>query len=287
MYFVTGATGNAGSAVARALLAAGDPVRALVRRDGAQPAGAEAVVGDLNQPDTFRDAFAGVRGAFLLSGYDRLDELLASLRAAGVERVVLLSSSAAPTGDTTNAVARYHIESEQAVAASGLAHTFLQPNSFMSNVFRWLPQLRTGDVVRLPFADVPIATIHPDDLGAVAAAALAGGHDGRTYRLSGPEALRPAEQVAIVAQAIGRDVRFEAQSDEQAREEMSRGMPPEYVDAFMRFFAAGEVDESTVHPTVEQILGRPPRTLADWAAAHAEELRASAAPGSAPGASRP
>jgi uncharacterized protein YbjT (DUF2867 family) len=278
MFFVTGASGNAGGAVVRALLDAGEPVRALVRRAGGLPDGAEAVVGDLNRPDTFAGALAGVRGAFLLSGYDRLDELLAAAADAGVERVVLLSSSAAPSGDTSNAVARYHIESERLVAASGLAWTFLQPDSFMANVFRWLPQLQSGDVVRLPFADVAVAMIDPDDLGAVAATALTGAaHAGRSYRLSGPEALRPAEQVAIVARAIGRDVRFEAQSDAEAREEMSRGMPPEYVDAFMRFFAGGELDESEVLPTVEQITGRPPRSLADWAAAHADELRAASA----------
>jgi uncharacterized protein YbjT (DUF2867 family) len=276
MFFVTGASGNAGGAVVRALLQAGQPVRALVRRAGVQPDGAEAVVGDLNDPDTFADALAGVQGVFLLSGYERLDELLARARDAGVERVVLLSSSAAPSGDTSNAVARYHIESERAVAASGLPWTFLQPNSFMSNTFRWLPQLRSGDVVRLPFADVAVATIDPDDLGAVAAAALAGGHEGRTYRLSGPESLRPGEQVTIVADALGRAVRFEAQSNDEARAEMSAGMPPEYVDAFMQFFADGLIDESRVEPAVEQITGRPPRRLADWAAAHVDELRAAA-----------
>ena len=258
----------------RALLDAGQPVRALVRRAGVLPDGADAVVGDLNRPETFADALDGVTGAFLLSGYERLDELLAAMGEAGVERVVLLSSSAAPSGDTSNAVARYHIESERAVAASGLPYTFLQPNSFMSNVFRWLPQLRDGEVVRQPFAGVAVAMIDPDDLGAVAAAAVAGGHEGRTYRLSGPESLRPAEQVAIVAGVLGRDVRFEAQTDEQAREEMSQGMPPQYVDAFMRFFAGGELDESEVLPTVEQVTGRPPRSLAAWAAAHAAELRA-------------
>jgi uncharacterized protein YbjT (DUF2867 family) len=281
MFFVTGATGNAGSAVVRALAGSGRPVRALVRegRAGTLPAGVEAVVGDLNRPDTFRDALGGASGVFLLSGYGGLDELLAAMRAASVERVVLLSSSAAPTGDTSNAVARYHIETERAVAASGLPWTFLQPNSFMANVFRWLPQLRSGDVVRLPFAGVAVATIDPDDIAAVAAAALTdGGHEGRSYRLSGPESLRPAEQVAIVASVLGRDVRFEAQGDDEAREEMSRGMPPEYVDAFMRFFADGTLDESEVLPTVEQVTGRPPRTLADWAARHADEIRATAAP---------
>jgi uncharacterized protein YbjT (DUF2867 family) len=278
MFFVTGASGNAGGAVVRALLREGRVVRALIREGSTVPDGAEPVIGDLNRPETFSAALVDVQGVFLLSGYERMEELLAAMRSAGVGRVVLLSSSAAPSGDTSNAVARYHIESERLVQASGIPWTFLQPNSFMSNTFRWLPQLRAGDVVRLPFADVAVATIDPDDLGAVAATALtADGHDGRSYRLSGPESLRPLEQVAIVAEVLGRHVRFEAQSNEEAREEMSATMPPEYVDAFMSFFADGTLDESQVLPTVEQIIRRPPRAFAQWAAAHAEEIRSAAA----------
>jgi uncharacterized protein YbjT (DUF2867 family) len=179
---VTGATGNAGGAVVRALVYAGEQVRALVREaDRAPlPAGVDAVVGDLNEPDTLAPHLDGVTAAFLLSGYEGLEETLAKMRRAGVERVVLLSSSAAPNGDLTNAVARYHILSERAVGESGLGWTFLQPNTFMTNTFQWLPQLRQGDVIRAPFPDVRVATVDPDDIGAVAAAALTSdAHEGR------------------------------------------------------------------------------------------------------------
>jgi uncharacterized protein YbjT (DUF2867 family) len=273
---VTGASGNAGGGVVRGLREVGADVRALVRPgSGAQlPTGIEAVVGDLNDPRTLDGPLAGIEAVFLLSGYRRIDRTLAKMRDAGVERVVLLSSSAAPGGDLDNAVARYHILSERAVRESGLPWTFLQPNSFMSNALRWLPQLRSGDLIRAPFADVPIATIDPDDLGAVAAAALTSdAHEGRAFRLSGPEALRPADQVAILAEATGRDLRFEAQSDADARAEMEAAMPREYVDAFFSFFADGTVDETTVLPTVAEILGRAPRTFTSWAAAHADAFR--------------
>jgi uncharacterized protein YbjT (DUF2867 family) len=277
MVLVTGATGNAGGAVVRALAAAGHPTRALVRpgTDRARlPGGVEPVEGDLNRPDTLRPHLDGVEAAFLLSGYEGMEQTLAAMKGAGVERVVLLSSSAAPSGDTTNAVARYHIESEQQVRESGLGWTILQPDSFMTNTFQWLPQLRAGDVVRAPFADVRVATIDPDDLGAVAAVTLTSGdHAGRAYRLSGPESLRPSDRVAILARVLERDLRFEAQSDEEARAEMSESMPPEYVDAFMSFFAEGKLDESEVLPTVEEVTGRPPRAFEAWARAHADDFR--------------
>jgi uncharacterized protein YbjT (DUF2867 family) len=119
-----------------------------------------------------------------------------------------------------------------------------------------------------------VATIDPDDLGAVAAAALtSGAHEGEALRLSGPESLRPADQVAVVAGVLGRQLRFEAMSDDEARAEMSEGMPPEYVDAFMSFFADGTLDESEVLPTVEQVLGRPPGTYERWVRANAAALQ--------------
>lgn len=274
MVLVTGATGNAGGAVVRALARDGRAVRALVREQrqaASWPEGVEPVIGDLNRAESLRRVLDGVRGVFMLSGYGELEQSLAEMRRAGVERVVLLSSSAAPGGDLDNAVARYHILSERAVRESGLAWTFLQPNSFMSNTLRWKPQLDDGDVVRLPFAGVRIASIDPDDLGAVAAVALTSGdHDGRSYRLSGPESLLPADMVRILANVLGRELRFEPQPDAEARAEMRERLPAEYVDAFFKFFVDGELDESQVLGTVEEITGRKPRRFEHWARANSD-----------------
>jgi uncharacterized protein YbjT (DUF2867 family) len=258
----------------RVLAGAGEPVRALIRRDADRaglPDGVEGFVGDLDHPETLEPGLGGVRAAHLLAGYADMPGLLAALRDAGAERVTLQSSSSVPSGDMTNAVARYHILSEQAVRDSGLAWTFIQPNSFMTNTLRWLPQLRAGDTIRLPFADTPIATIDPADIAEVAAAALTTDrHEGRSYRVSGPEALLPGEQVAILGKVLGRDLRLDPMSNDEARAEMSANMPAEYVDAFLSFFVDGTIDESTVLPTVEEILGRPPRRFEDWARAHAD-----------------
>jgi uncharacterized protein YbjT (DUF2867 family) len=277
MILVTGATGNVGGELVRILAGAGEEVRALIRRDADRsglPEGVEGVVGDLDRAETLTPALAGVSGVHLLSGYSGLEGLLAEARRAGVERVVLQSSSAVPGGDMTNAVARYHILSERAVRESGLAWTFLQPDSFMSNTLEWASQLRAGDVVRAPFADVRVATIDPHDVAAVSAEALTSeGHDGRSYRLSGPESLLPADRVAVLARVLDRDLRFEAQSYDDARAEMSRAMPTEYVDAFFSFFADGTLDESEVLPTVEEITGRRPSTFEQWARAHADAFR--------------
>jgi uncharacterized protein YbjT (DUF2867 family) len=273
---VTGATGNAGGAVVRALVNSGERVRAVVRDPDRAPlpADVEAVAGDLNDPRTLVPHFEGVTAVFLLSGYEGLNETLVDMRRAGVERAVLLSSSAAPTGDMTNAVARYHILSERAVRQSGLGWTFLQPNTFMTNSLQWTAQLQRGNVVRAPFADVRVATIDPEDIAAVAAVALtSAAAEGRAFRLSGPQSLSPADRVTILAEVLGRELRFEGQTNEEAEAEMSAAMPAEYVDAFFRFFVDGDVDESEVLPTVQEVTGRAPRDFEAWARAHADAFR--------------
>ncbi|MFC0624345.1 SDR family oxidoreductase [Kribbella deserti] len=103
MILVCGATGNIGSALVEALVAADEPVRALVRQADRAPAGAEAVVGDLHQPETFLDALSGVDGLFMLSGYNDEDKLLAAAQTAEVRHVALLSSASLDGTDTTNA----------------------------------------------------------------------------------------------------------------------------------------------------------------------------------------
>ncbi|MGO4748670.1 NAD(P)H-binding protein [Streptomyces sp. 2MCAF27] len=280
MILVTGATGNVGSELVSALAEAGEQVRALTRNPSAAallPPGVEPVAGDLNRPQSLADALAGVSGIFLLPGYQDMPELLAQARQAGVKRVVLLSGGSAALADLDNAVSRYMTLSERAVRESGLSWTFLRPRSFMSNALRWLPQLAVGDEVRVPFPGVRTAAIDPYDIAAVAVPALlTDDHDGRIHELTGPESLLPADQVAVLAKVLGRDLHSHGLTDAEAREDMSRTMPAEYVDAFFSFFVDGTLDESSTYPTVRDVTGREPRTFEQWARAHAGEFAAPA-----------
>jgi uncharacterized protein YbjT (DUF2867 family) len=276
MFLVTGASGNVGGELVRALASAGETVRALTRgsRPSTLPTGVEAVTGDLNQPDSLLAALAGVRGVFLLPGYQDMPGLLAAIHDGGAERVVLLSGGSAASGDMSNAISAYMIRSESAVRDSGLPWTILRPSAFMSNALRWLPQLTSADVVRAPFGSVATAVVDPHDVAAVAVEALrAGGHEKHIYQPTGPESLLPADQIRILARVLRRDLRFEAQPDDEARAEMLKNTPAEYVDAFFDFYAAGTLDESRVRTTVQDVTGRAPRTFAQWATAHADAFR--------------
>jgi uncharacterized protein YbjT (DUF2867 family) len=277
MILVTGATGNVGREVVGALVDSGYEVRALVRagKETTLPATVEPVAGDLNRPDSLSAALSGASAMFLLPGYEELPGTLARARDAGVARVVLLSGqSAGQNPELTNAITRYMVQSERAVTGSGIPWTIIRPSAFMSNALRWLPQLRAGDVIREPFGHVRVAAIDPFDIGAVAALALTTtGHEGRHYPVSGPESLLPAERVEILARVLGRPLRFEPLTNDEARAQMSATTPAEYVDAFFRFYVDGTLDESQVLPTVEQLTGRPPRTFTQWATTHIDAFR--------------
>ena len=130
-------------------------------------------------------------------------------------------------------------------------------------------------MLRLPFADVRTACVDPRDIAAVAAAALTvDGHAGQVYVPTGPQSLLPSEQVAILADVLGRPLTAEAQPNDEASAEMLRTTPPEYVDAFFDFYVGGALDESRVLPTVRDVTGREPGTFAAWAKRHAPDFAA-------------
>jgi uncharacterized protein YbjT (DUF2867 family) len=273
---VTGATGNVGAEVARALVEAGEPVRALVRDPSTAelPAGVEAVRGDLDRPASLKKALKGVSGVFLLPGYQDMPGVVAAIRRAGVTRIVLLSSTAAASGDERNAVTAYMLRSEAAVRAFAGTWTILRAYGLMSNTLRWIGQLEVGGEVREPFATVPVAMVDPADIGEVAARALTSdAFAGETLALSGVGPIVASDRVRILGTALGRPLRLRALTNGEAREQLGGAMPEEYVDAFFDYYVDGSLDESQPTGDVERAIGRAPRTFAQWAEVHAEAFR--------------
>jgi len=172
---------------------------------------------------------------------------------AGVERVVLLSSGAVAGGDIANAVVRYNVVSEAAVRDSGLSWTILRPSGFHANALQWAPQLRAGDIVRESFAEVPIAAIDPLDIAAVAAVAAlaltAPGHEGASYRLTGPEPILAADRVRVLA---GRELQLEPLTNAEAREQMSANMPPSMSTRSSAFLSTAP---TTTHTSIPPFSG--------------------------------
>lgn len=275
MILVTGATGNVGRNVVAELLDAGETVRAISRNPerAAFPGGVDVVRADLTQPETLPAALRGVDRAFLFPAAGRVAGFLDAATGAGLQRVVLLSSAAADADG--GALGDRHAGVEQAVAASGLAWTFLRPGPFMANDLRWAAAVKATGVVRAPYGRAVSAPIDERDIAAVCVRALLrDGHDGKAYKLSGGESLSTAERVKILGDALGRELRFEEQPVEEARQEMlDSHMPVEVVDSVLAQFAAMVDVTPEVSPAVREATGRAPFSYADWASHRAADFR--------------
>ena len=283
MILVTGATGTVGRELVRALAEHGEHVRAMTRRPAEihVPPGVEVAYGDADDPESLDVAFRGAAAAFVMSaqpvgsapGPTHDLALVDAAKRAGVGRIVKLSVYDAGEGGT-GPLARWHTAAEGAVTGSGLAYTLLRPGRFMTNTLGWAPMIARGDDVYVPFADLPTASIDPADIAAVAAAALAGGHDGAAYRLTGPEILTPAEELAVIAKETGRTLRVVEPPEEAFRTGMARsGMSAEVIETILtRMRDDPPVPE--VLPTVEEVLGRPATRFADWVARNREAFPA-------------
>ncbi|MFE6922696.1 NAD(P)H-binding protein [Nocardia sp. NPDC057663] len=277
MILITGATGTIGSAIVRRLVAEGVPVRAATRdpENATFPAGVEVVRVDYREPGTFATAMAGVEAAFLngLPGPDDTGvdaALVAAARAAGVRRVVKLS--AVGTGDPRlGAPGSWHVPGEDAVRNSGLEWTILRPNTFASNTFSWIEPLSTGFPVPNLTGDGRQAVVDPRDVAEVAAAALrTGAHDGRIYTLTGPTLQTGRDQAAVLAEIIGRPIAVTDIAEADARAFMTAaGLPPAFVEGSLigqTFIRNGHNER--VSGDIAEVLGRPARSYAEWAADH-------------------
>jgi uncharacterized protein YbjT (DUF2867 family) len=139
----------------------------------------------------------------------------------------------------------------------------------------WAPHIRAGrDVVRWPYAAAPTAPIHERDIAAVAVRALCeDGHAGAEYVLTGPESMSQPEQLQTIGSVIGRALRMEEISPDEARRELIDLMPASVVNMLLDAWAAAIGQPALVTSTVAEVTGTPARTFRDWAADHVAEFR--------------
>ena len=276
---VTGATGAVGRQVVSQLVAAGARVRAMTRNPDAAslPPEVEVVRGDLTVPESLTGCLDDVDTAFLVwTAPASAAPAAVSTIANGARRLVFLTSphrTPHPFFQQPNPLATMFAEIEQLIEASGLRWTFLRPGMFAANSLSWwAPQILAGDVVRWPYADAPTAPIHERDIAAVAVRALVdAGHENADYVLTGPESLTQREQLATIGDVVGRPLRMEEISPEDARLEL--GFPPPAMNMLLNAWAAAIGQPAFVTDTVAEITGHRARTFRDWVIDHAEGFR--------------
>jgi uncharacterized protein YbjT (DUF2867 family) len=285
MILITGATGLNGTELVRRLSAKGTPVRALVRTMSRAEAisllpNVEIAEGDMARPETLTAALRGVDRAMLISSSDpaMLDvqtSFIDAARAAGVKHVVKLSGII-PDLESPFRFARMHGEIEKRLEASGMAFTHLRAGEFMPAYFRQVPSIVANGVLALPMEEARIASIDIGDVAEVAATVLtSAGHEGRTYLLTGPEALTMAEVAEKLSAATGKTIRYVNVPPEEARQaQLARGVAPYLADALAELFAERRKGkESEVWPTIEEVFGWRPASFDDFAKRNAAIFR--------------
>ena len=120
-----------------------------------------------------------------------------------------------------------------------------------------------------------LGPIDERDIAAVAVRALCDdGHAGAEYVLTGPQCVSQLEQVSIVGRVIGRSLRIEEISPEQARNELFSLWPASVVNMLLEAWAAAIDQPAFVTSKVADITGAPARSFFEWANDHASEFQA-------------
>lgn len=283
---VTGATGNVGVHVVHELQRRSQPVRALTRDpDHAAAVLADGMVtggsvdlrqGDLDDRASVEAAVAGVDRVLLCVGNNPRQEeqelgvIDAAVR-AGVRRLVKISARGARIGSPAE-LWEMHARIEQHLAASGVPAVVLRPSTYASNLLAAAAGVAGAGRLFAPAGTAPISFVDPRDVGAVAAATLVeDGHVGRTYTLTGPEAVSYAEVAERLGAVLHRRIDYVDLPPEAARAGMvEAGLPVWLADQILAVFA--ELRRGAAAMTtddVARVLGRPARPVQDFLADHA------------------
>ena len=268
MIVVTAAGGATGTAVVRALRARGLPVRAVVARRGPRPEleelGAEVVLGELTQPQPWRDLLAGAGAMYLVWPNFDPDEaegvraLLAEARRAGLPRLVYHSVLRPQARAMPHHAGKDR--AEEALDVSGVPWRVLQPCAYADNFDGALREAATTGVLRSRWGlRRGQSLVDLRDVAEAAAVLLTeDGLDGGTFEAVGPEALTAPRLAELMTQRLGREVR--------AEDVVPKGEPPaSYAGRCLRLM----FDHYRAHgfagsPRVlTALLGRPPRTYAE------------------------
>ncbi|GAA1608619.1 NAD(P)H-binding protein [Kribbella sancticallisti] len=273
---VTGATGSVGRLLVDELVTAGAPVRALTNNPAkaALPSGVEVSKGYLGRPETLPAALEGIETVYLAPLPRFVDDFVTCARQAGVRRVVVLSGEPAEyeaQGDPAN---WHYYKVERAIEDGGFEFVHLRPGQFMNNTLDWADSIRAEGVVRAPY---PQAVQTPIDLADIAAVArvvlLDESYTGRKLTMSGPEAITQPEEVAAISAAIGREVKFEELTREEALAVWTPQMGAVSAEWLLDGFRMMSEYLMSPEPTVLEVTGRPALPYREWAVRNADAFR--------------
>jgi uncharacterized protein YbjT (DUF2867 family) len=277
-----------GSIVIREFARQKAPVRALVRnRAKARAFGSlptvEFVEADMLRPETLGAALDGVDRVLMISSSDpQMVEtqctFIDASKKAGVCHIVKFSGAESGVGFNPKSFrfTRMHEQIERYLEGSGLAWTHLRPSQFMQVYLREVPTIVAENALFLPMGNAKLAPVDIEDIAKVAFAVLLnGGHEAKSYDMTGPEALTMTQIAERISQAIGKTIRYvNVAPEEKRRALLAAGTPPELADAIDELFAERRKRlESRVYLGTHELLGIQPATFAEFARRNAAVFR--------------
>ena len=277
---ITGSTGNIGRKLVPMLRSAGANVIAA-NHTRANTSDVQSRAIDFNDREALELAFQGVDTLFLLfplvpKKRDLARNALAAARAAGVKHIVR-SSGAGADAQSPWSLSALQGEIDDMVLNSGVPATLMRPSSFMQNWITYYAGMIKSGTVYLPLADGKTVDIDIADIAKACVSVLLNpdGHAGKTYTLTGPQAMSVNDALAEIGRVTGQRANYVPISEVAAIQSMkSAGMSDWTIDVLSslnRSIAAGETASTT--KDVELLTGQPPRRFAEFLRDHADAWR--------------
>jgi uncharacterized protein YbjT (DUF2867 family) len=286
---ITGATGTVGSQVIRQLASVDSEVNIIGAGHSLQNLekiieedGIKSMQIDFSEPETLKGALKATDKVFLVTPFqpDMVQysfNLLTEIKKAGnIKQIVKLSAIGAdfePGG-------RLHRQAEQIIEDSGIAYTFLRPNAFMQNFVNFYSHtIKEQDVLSLPAGDGKVSFVDARDIAAVAVQVLVnnidGKYNGKTYDITGPEAISYHDAVRILSEQVGKKISYVNVSEDYAFNAMKEiGLNDWLIKTILEGYNNLRKGYfSPITNVVEEITGRKPVSFKDFAKDHAEVFR--------------
>jgi uncharacterized protein YbjT (DUF2867 family) len=288
MLLVVGAGGYVGSTIVKQLAGESRRVRALVRSpEHPLPAmpNLEIALGDIADPTILDSTLAGIDTAFLASPFDSsLPEVqirfIEAAKAAGVRRIVQLSGMGANTSACCVRALSWYGQVEEALLASGLEHVRLRPAFVLQSLLRVAQEIVRDGLIYGPYRNAPWAWVDARDVGAVAAAVLSSEvYNGQVFTVTGSEAIPFPDLAARMSAALDVPVRYvDVTANEMRGRLQAMGASQIVIAAMLEMCDAYVSGFLRIEPTsvVQDLTGRPPRSLEQFLADYREHFRLAA-----------